>query len=238
MIAESEAQIQLPFAPIHLPTPARWPTKDDLPTARMQIKQAGPDDLDVVLGLIDEASTWLRDKETNQWARPWPNRKARDARVLAGLTNGKTWIVWDGDTAAATVTLAARANPAVWSKPGCDCDLSQRAVYVHRLITARNYSGWDLGVELVDWAGLRGRRLYGARWARIDVWTTNLGLHGYYMKRGFQPCGFCADPDYPSGALFQKPVSKMAVPSFPQFVEVATAPATAQETRQIADAAG
>ena len=203
----------------------------------MRIKQATPDDLDVIVGLIDEASTWLQNKETDQWARPWPDRKARDARVLAGLTNGKTWIAWDGGTPAATVTLAARANPAVWSKPACTCDLSQRAVYVHRLITSRDYSGWDLGVELVDWAGLRGRRRYGATWVRIDVWTTNNGLHGYYTKRGFQPCGLCADPDYPSGALFQKSVYDMSVPSFPQFAEAVSPPARVEETRRLADTA-
>ena len=49
-------------------------------------------------------------------------------------------------------------------------------------------------------------------------------------------CGFCADPDYPSGALFEKSVNDMSVPSFPQFVEVTGQPDTAQETRQLAGA--
>ena len=97
--------------------------------------------------------------------------------------------------------------------------LAEWAVFVHRLITARKYAGRGLGAELIDWAGLRGQRLYGARWIRIDVWSTNQGLHDYYMKRGFQPCGFCADPAYPSGALFQKPVSAIERPGIPQFVE-------------------
>ena len=29
------------------------------------------------------------------------------------------------------------------------------------------------------------------------------------MKQGFVPCGQCPDPDYPSGALFQKPVDQI-----------------------------
>jgi GNAT superfamily N-acetyltransferase len=158
------------------------------------ISNTDPKNLDAVLYLIDEARTWLRDKDTDQWASPWPSRAARDARVLAGLKKGKTWIVWDGDRPAATVTIATQANPAVWSKPACTCDLSERAVYAHRLITARNYSGWGLGAELIDWAGLRSRRDYGAKWVRIDVWSTNKALHGYYRNRGFEPCGTCADP--------------------------------------------
>lgn len=185
----------------------------------MRIVQAAAtqQNLAAILGLIEEASGWLGTKGTDQWARPWPSRDARDARVLRGLEVGKTWIVWDGEIPAATVTIATRPNPAVWSTSASRCDLSERAAYVHRLITARDYAGWGLGAELIDWAGLRGRRDYGAKWIRIDVWTSNTGLHEYYGKRGFEPCGFCADPDYPSGALFQKRVSRIGELSIPLF---------------------
>jgi hypothetical protein len=180
-------------------------------TTTMRIARADPthEHLATVLRLIDEASAWLRTKGTDQWSQPWPDRDGRDARVLRGLEVGKTWIVWDGRTPAATVTIATCPNTAVWSKPGCACDLSDRAVYAHRLITSRYYAGWGLGAQLINWAGLRGCRDYGAKWIRIDVWTSNRALHGYYKKRGFEPCGYCADPAYPSGALFQKRVTEL-----------------------------
>jgi hypothetical protein len=187
----------------------------------MRISCAEPtaENLKAVLGLVQEASDWLWTKDTDQWTKPWPDEKGRDARVLRGLLKGTTWIVWDGDIPAATVTITPRKNAAVWSKPGCTCDLAERAVFIHRLITARKYAGQGLGAELIDWAGLRGQRLYGAKWIRIDVWTTNTGLHDYYVKTGFEPCGFCADPDYPSGALFQKPVSAVRPSIIPQFMQ-------------------
>ena len=56
------------------------------------------------------------------------------------------------------------------------------------------------------------------------MWASNLALHNYYMKRGFRPCGSCADRHYPSGALFQKPVAPITQPSFPWFVESIAAP--------------
>jgi GNAT superfamily N-acetyltransferase len=187
----------------------------------MRIVCAEPtgENLKAVLGLIEDARGWLWTKDTDQWEKPWPDEAARDARVLRGLQGGKTWIIWDGANPAATVTTTTRQNAAVWAKPACTCDLAERAVFVHRLITARKYAGLGLGAELIDWAGLRGRRLYGAKWIRIDVWTRNKGLHDFYLKRGFEPCGFCADPDYPSGALFQKPVSAITKPSVPLFIE-------------------
>lgn len=227
------AQRQTTFQSFPLPvTTARQDTRQGYGTITdatfvppMLIEQAKTKHLDAILGLVEEASTWLRDyKETDQWAEPWPTKKERDARVLKGLQNGKTWIVWDRDTLAATVTLATAHNPAVWSEPACTCNLAERAVYVHRLITARKYAGWGLGEELIDWAGLRGRRKTRARWIRVDVWSTNTALHEYYTKRGFHPCGTCVDSTYPSGALFQKSALGIKKPGFPLFAEASELP--------------
>ena len=115
-------------------------------TTTLRIARAGSTrkHLAAVLRLLDEASAWLRTKETDQWSVPWPDKHRRDARVLKDLTAGKTWIVWDGRTPVATITIATCPNTAVWSKPGCDCDLSDRAVYAHRLVTSRHYAGWGL----------------------------------------------------------------------------------------------
>ena len=202
-----------------------WPTAGE-ETKGMRLALAGPENLEVILGLIEEARHWLPTRGTDQWAYPWPDPSSRDERVLAGLRNGATWIVWDGDTPAGTVTLTSRRNPQIWQKPAATCDLAERAVFVDRLITRRLYAGLGLGEQLIDWAGLRGRSEYGAKWIRIDVWRTNTGLHDYYVSRGFKACGLCADPDYPSGALFTKPVSMIPEPRTALFWEE---PATSRE---------
>jgi GNAT superfamily N-acetyltransferase len=188
---------------------------DGTMTSTFQIARAEFTDehLKIVLGLIDGAATWLRSKDTKQWSTPWPDKERRDARVAKGLEGGKTWIVWDRDIPAATVTVARHPNPAVW--PDWACDPVERAVYVHRLITARHYAGWGLGAELIDWVGLRAAEQYGAEWIRIDVWTSNKALHEYYRERGFKFVDFSPDRDYPSGALFQKPISDIEANSTP-----------------------
>jgi hypothetical protein len=53
--------------------------------------------------------------------------------------------------------------------PVAECDLSASAVYAHRLIVTRDFAGWGLGAELIDWTGFRGRLHCGAKWIRIDV---------------------------------------------------------------------
>lgn len=186
-------------------------------TAKLLIARGTSEHLQAVLGLIDEASHWLPSKGTDQWAQPWPDRIQRDARVRRALEVGATWIVWARDRPVATVTVSATPNIAIWSES--ECDLSVPAIYADRVLVARDFAGWGLGAELLDWTGLRAHREYGAQWIRINVWTTNRALHGYFIKRGFEPCGICPDPEYPSGVLFQKLVSRIAEPTSPLFEE-------------------
>jgi GNAT superfamily N-acetyltransferase len=181
----------------------------------MRIERA-PDNrasLEAATGLIDAAGRWLRNKDTDQWAKPWPSKAARDERVRKDLAAGKTWFVRDKDTLAAMVTATEKAIPHVWE--GSEANLAEPAVYVHRLVTARGYAGLGLGAQLIDWAGRRGHTFYGAKWIRIDVWTTNTDLHHYYKMQRFEPCGLCADLSYRSRALFQKSFEDIEASAIP-----------------------
>jgi GNAT superfamily N-acetyltransferase len=172
----------------------------------LKLEFATPDDMDAILGLIEEASRWLKAKGKDQWAKPWPDRIQRDARIRNGLVNRKTVIVRHGDTAVATVTMAKWHNPKVWVSGSHTADLAEPAVYLHRLITARKYAGHGLGESLINWAEKYAYTRYGARRTRIDVWTENTDLHRYYENLGFKSCGRCPYPGYPSGALFERPI--------------------------------
>ncbi len=173
-------------------------------------------DLDTVIELIDAAAEWLRDKNTDQWAKPWPNRAARDMRVRMGIEARQTWLAIDADgTVAATISAGHEGNPKLWDA----MELAEPAVYVQRLVVARRYAGMGVGAQLIDWAGRRGREKHGAAWIRIDVWTTNIALHHYYEANGFSFLRFCDEPDYPAGALLQKSTHDIAEPAEPLFHE-------------------
>ncbi len=178
-------------------------------TDTLCIRRAAEDDMPTIIGFIDEAAAWLRTKDTDQWATEWPSRKARDDRVLRGLRARRTWMVENHLCApVATITIREHGNQKLWTVQ----EQSEKAVYVSRLIVSRSYSGDGIGAALIDWAGLRGLRGWGAEWVRIDVWSTNVALHNYYEKRGFRFCRICQLPKgeyYPSAALFQKPTSKI-----------------------------
>ena len=143
------------------PVEAGFPTWDELP---LTLRRADLGDHDVIVGLIDAAAEWLRTKNTDQWSQPWPSEEDRRHRILHDLIAGKTWIAWDDGTPAATITTDPAQNP-VWPAGSRD----EPAVYVTRMVVSRAFAGRGLGAALLDWAGLRARRLHGARWVRVDV---------------------------------------------------------------------
>jgi GNAT superfamily N-acetyltransferase len=172
-----------------------------MPDWPLAVRRAEPAHMETIIGLIDEAAWWLRTKGTDQWAQPWPNRADRDGRIMLSLHQGKTWICWDRDIAAATLTADLDDDP-YWaseqSRP------SRPAIYVHRLVVARGYAGLRLGGSLLNWAGRTGRLAHGAHSMRVSAWTTNHALHRYYRRQGFDRRGHHADDGYPSAARFEK----------------------------------
>jgi GNAT superfamily N-acetyltransferase len=185
-------------------------------TENLKIRRAVAGDLGVILGMIDEAAEWLRTKETDQWAQPWPTETARDARVRRGL-RGDTWTVGQDGQAIATVTARRHGNQTLWTHR----EQLEPAVYLSRLIVTRRAAGLGIGAALIDWAAQRAVRDWSAQWVRIDVWTTNEALHNYYEKRGFRFCriGPFDKETYPSAALFQKPTSEIDEAAAARFTE-------------------
>lgn len=209
-------------------------------TEILQVRRGTADDFETVLAMIDEAAVWLRDKQTDQWARPWPSRTARDERVRRGLREGGTWIVEEHGVPIATITYRPTGNLRLWTR----LERRQPSVYVSRLIVRRSHAGLGIGEALVDWAGLRALRDWGAQWIRIDVWTTNVALHNYYEKRGFHFCriaevkeipnrnGHDGGPDrWPSAALFQMPTDDVDATAVQRFEEVGPAGANQAAAR-------
>ena len=186
-----------------------WAEHGGMKDSPLLLRRATERDHDVIIGLIDEAAEWLRTKNTDQWAQPWPSGEDRSHRILKDLQAGKSWIASDGNgSPTATITTDPEDSP-IWPKE----TLRDRAVYVARLVVSRSHAGLGIGAGLLDWAGRRAKWRLAARWVRVDVWTTNTALHAYYLKQGFEFCGFSEAIDhYPSAALFQKATERIGPP--------------------------
>jgi GNAT superfamily N-acetyltransferase len=134
----------------------------------MRITRATPDDLDTLIAFRDEAAAWLARKGIDQWQEPWPTEDLMVEGMLRNIEAGETFIVWDDDTPAATITINHFAKPELWTPE----EAAEPALYAHKVTVDRAHGGHDLGVELLDWAGTKAAD-EGADWLRVDVWTTN-----------------------------------------------------------------
>ncbi|MFI7357306.1 GNAT family N-acetyltransferase [Streptomyces avidinii] len=142
----------------------------------MIVETATPGDLAKLLAFREEAAAWLSELGSDQWRRPYPAD-----RLLATIEAGMVFMVRDGGTTAATITLTPEAEDGLW----CSEELAEPSLFVNKLTVARTYAGQDLGGRMLDWAGDRAYRS-GASWLRLDAWTTNEELQRYYLRHGFE----------------------------------------------------
>ncbi|MER6184687.1 GNAT family N-acetyltransferase [Streptomyces sp. NPDC001652] len=141
----------------------------------MIITLAEPHDVAKLLAFREEAAAWLRVLGSDQWSRPYPADK-----LLATIEAGTVFMLRDGHTTAGTITLTPDAEDGLWT----DAELTEPSMFINKLTVAREYAGQNLGGRLLDWAGDRAQRA-GARWIRLDAWTTNDALQRYYLEQNF-----------------------------------------------------
>ena len=182
----------------------------------LTLRPATERDQKPIIYLLDEAAAWLRTLKTDQWAEPWRTEEDRWQRISRDLRAGKTWIVDDGGMVVATFTADRQHNHQeipVWPRGS----QREQAVYVCRLAVRRSHSGRGLGAALLDWIGLTARERDGARYVRVDVWSTNQKLQSYYERHGFTLHSHSRFASYPSGALYQKPTQDIVPEDPPMF---------------------
>ncbi|MET8632827.1 GNAT family N-acetyltransferase [Streptomyces sp. NPDC004680] len=130
----------------------------------------------MLLAFREEAAAWLSRLGSDQWQRPYPADK-----LLATIEAGVVFMVRDGDTTAATITLTPEAEDGLWTEE----ELREPSLFINKLTVSRTHAGQNLGGRLLDWASNQAYRT-GAKWLRLDAWTTNTKLQAYYLRLGFE----------------------------------------------------
>lgn len=152
----------------------------------MIITPASAPDLPRLLQFRADAAAWLTERGLDQWALPFPAE-----HIARSIERGEVFMVKPDAAAetAATITVDTDADPLLWTEG----ERAEPALYVHKLTVDRGFSGVGLGRNLLDWAGDRAFR-YGAKWLRLDAWTTNERLQRYYLNEGFKHVRTVHDP--------------------------------------------
>jgi GNAT superfamily N-acetyltransferase len=179
-------------------------------TPELVIQPAKPNELPSVLGVLDDAATWLRKRGIDQWPKSFSMDSTwRIDRIRSYVEHGCTYLVRDpSGEVIATFTLSRGADPQFahgW--PGGP----DRGGYLFRMAVRRGAGGNGTGAAILDWASREVAR-WGRPWLRIDVHRYNSDLQRYYERLGFVKVAEVTAPDLStpgrtrgSGALMQRP---------------------------------
>jgi RimJ/RimL family protein N-acetyltransferase len=140
----------------------------------LDLRCAGPAELEHVRSVLEEASAWLRSRGIDQWPVRWP-----DEWIVPGVEAGTTWLARRDRDVVGTITLQ-------WDDPVFWGDQPAVAGYVHRLAVRRVAAG--AGTALLAWAEHEVVRA-GRELLRLDCWTGNDRLRAYYEAAGFTYVG-------------------------------------------------
>ncbi|WP_340689206.1 hypothetical protein REH65_33380 (plasmid) [Saccharopolyspora sp. ID03-671] len=168
----------------------------------MKIRPARFDDVDEIVRLRREAAQWLASVGTDQWAGAGRGIDTEEfaRRVRQSISAGETWIA-EGDQGEAfgTIAIDRYTNPGLWTE-----DELRDSLIIHRMIKDRRAPD-GVGDLLLDHADHVARSA-GAKWLRLDAWTTNAALHRYYQSQGFEHVRTVEGHHTASAALFARPV--------------------------------
>ncbi|MGW5385232.1 GNAT family N-acetyltransferase [Nocardia sp. NPDC003963] len=169
----------------------------------VQIRPAALDDLDLILRLRLQRSSWLAARGSDQWSTAASGLPIDyfACAVRRAVAAWETWIAEVDGEPAGTITINNRADRELWT----DAELAD-ALIVHYLIVDLRFAGCGVGQRLLGHAATL-TRAHRRRWVRLDAWTTNNDLHAYYRRAGFRLVRV-ADPGSPSPscALFERHV--------------------------------
>lgn len=135
---------------------------------------AKPEDVDIVLGILDEAAAWIIEQRLPSVWRP--GEFSREI-FLGQISRGEVHIALTDGKPAGTITLQW-SDPVFWGEQQPDSG------YVHKLAVRPAYAGQKLGLEMLKWAEAAARKA-GGRFLRLNCLAADRKIRDYYERAGF-----------------------------------------------------
>jgi GNAT superfamily N-acetyltransferase len=141
----------------------------------VQIRQATPQDAQLVSDILTEAAQWLEKSGMPMWRAD----QLDPASIVADVAAGLYFLAQNGEDPAGTVRFQLE-DVTFWPDA-----LPQEAAYIHRFAIRRQYAGTGASTALLRWAVERTRQL-GRRYLRLDCLESRPRLRAMYESFGFR----------------------------------------------------
>jgi len=140
---------------------------------RLEVREARTGDLDAVLSILEDVARWMVCQRIEGWT-PGSFPRRRIAEIIGC---GEMYLASLAGQAVGTFALQW-SDEVTWGKVPND------AGYVHGLAIRRDFTGRELGRELLGWSENRVS-LSGRKYLRLDCTAENEALNAYYRRAGF-----------------------------------------------------
>lgn len=140
----------------------------------LEVFPAALDDIDAVLGILDEAAAWVKDHNLpHVWV---PGGFSREA-FLDQISRGEVYVGCVDGKAVGTFVLQ-------WSDVFWWGEKPPDAGYVHKLAINPVYARQGVGREMLKWAEMKARAL-GKKHLRLNCIAEDKKIREYYENAGF-----------------------------------------------------
>lgn len=141
----------------------------------LSIRQATPQDIDVVSDILREAAAWLEQSGMPLWRQDELQPDSIAAEVHSGL-----FFLGECDGEAAGTVRFQLEDKLFWP------DVPQNdSAFIHRLAVRRRFAGGEISSALILWAISRTHAL-GRRYLRLDCEASRPRLQAIYDRMGFR----------------------------------------------------
>ncbi|WP_058304113.1 GNAT family N-acetyltransferase [Gorillibacterium timonense] len=154
----------------------------------IQAYRAKAEDADALSELMLSTARWLKSTGSTQWNKLLSGED--DHRMPDAIARGDVFGFRDPDKAEWAGMMILQWNPSDWDHRlwGNEDGRIEQAVYIHRLMVNRDYSGKGLGSAFLKWAET-GASYPGKEFLRLDCIGHNQALNRFYPSCGFRYCG-------------------------------------------------
>ena len=135
---------------------------------------AKPEDIDIVIGILDEAAAWIIEQKLPS---VWKPRGFPREIFLDQISRSEVHIGLVDEKPAGTITLQW-ADLMFWGEQQPDSG------YVHKLAVRPAYAGQKLGLEMLKWAEATAREM-SKKFLRLNCLAADRKIRDYYERAGF-----------------------------------------------------
>lgn len=145
------------------------------------IQLATSTNLEEVAFIVRQTAKWLKTKGIQQWSENYPI-----SRLEKELLNDELFVVRDRYNKIIGTLSLSNIKSEFW--PDDSSRKSSISMYLHRVAVSREYSGQNLGSELILWA-IDYCKKQNIGLLRLECDKTNPFLPGFYRECGFECVG-------------------------------------------------